>query len=1494
MARSCIQMEEILNSIVIHRKTAEECINRELLDRYTTRIPAPFVKKLRWAKIKHLYILGRASTDDSARPPEAYEDTYRKWVLIVGAEDADIPKYLSRCSSELEKLVVRFTSIEKLNVKRLTGLRNLMLERNHALRQVAGLEPLKELRKLHLTRTAIRNLQLLEPLPNISDFFGNGTLLENADFVQMLPGLNVLNLSKSPISKMPPVSGLSHLKVLKLSDTALTSMNEEDFPEGLASLLLDGTPLHRLPDTIGKLRKLKVLDLSRMTLDCLPAWLPDLEMEFTLDKTGNAIRLSETKVDGVDMSIFAQPRGMILQWFRETNLNGYICNGVKVVLLGDAASEKTMLLQRLLVEGADNQQDFSSQIDSVVRKTFSAYGQRIRTQFWNLDAPELLQSLQPVFLADRTLFMIVLDASNDHAQALAAHWLREVAGCSPDAPVMIVLNRTHRATDFFLDINQLRSIHGNIKHITTMPVKDLSPETFRSEFLRSLLEELLSFPDLMQVIPKAWNDLVQKLDYCPSPLLSLAQYREVCMTCGIDNENIQMNLLQWFMDTGVCFYLDDNSVLGNSVLLQPSWFVNAAAYLLKHAPVGDHKGVISPQDILRCLNMPNIRMRRSADSSEWIVYTEEEAAYILELMRRCNLSLPIDEHWELIPLLCPRKTAKIFYQYRAALNIGNIRLDYAQLPVTVIHKLMLQLGNHLDLNNVWYYGARFQDDVSGNSIVLRKEDQAIQIYTDCPPESAFLADVLSAVRQITAGICLDHNRLPEPEKRNGINMFLQEQMVGEEQLEDPNLNEIRVIFLGDGEAGKSKIIERLLKLRIADDADTPAFTGDATPGIMISHGQYELVGGRRLRLNFWDFGGQEILHSMHRIFVTDQTMCVIVLNARSDTQDDRARYWLRYIKSVSANMPVLLVLNKNDQNINASINENELRRIYPDTTPVIQMSALKDDDRTIRDNLLHALLGKIGLMSALQTQMPANWRKVKEELQTSQNPYIRQKDYEELCRRHGIPDNDETYSKLLNWFNIMGVSYRCDVPGRIASYTILRPEWVTNAAYAILFNKHTDVKNGIVSRRSLDELLKDTKNIQCIDHKRGYTPDEVDYVIQIMRQNNLSYCISSPQAVEHKEFIPMLCQRNESVVVSEYFDDPNVIEFWIRFDYLPDTLMFYLMVDNFSSLDKEHIWLTGARFIDEPTGASAVVKRDENVIKLYVRSDRIYPTPAQYRDTLRTMIGNVVKQHLPGLKILEELVVLKDQDGYETFDYKRLSVNYQKGITHCYSKRNNAPVAIQDILEQTKSAEQERKEQLLTELIKACRKMQEVPQPRGEDPRNKQIMHIISGRLIQGKKLVVLDQSQGGKGKTGINLGERDLMFCTEADTPWIILEALNIDGTGKTATENWRYHLSKLMENYNPYGLKTLILLNYVNKKRNGFTAVWKHYFQEASQYSPEKHSLIPGTVREVIPENVSQANNLKISRGCYGYENAQMEVYHIYVWLETREDETPQNKAK
>lgn len=389
------------------------------------------------------------------------------------------------------------------------------------------------------------------------------------------------------------------------------------------------------------------------------------------------------------------------------------------------------------------------------------------------------------------------------------------------------------------------------------------------------------------------------------------------------------------------------------------------------------------------------------------LFNKDEIAYPLLLMRSCGISFPVAEEWEMIPFLCSHRTKKCFYMYKRDTQARGLRMDFPQLPVEMTHRLIAALGNDLDVNNVWYYGARFVDKDSGQSVVLRKEGESIQLYSRSDGEHTYLDKIVAKIHELA-----DRNAPEEngEERRRENEKYLRQELGNPEEPSDPMLNEIRVLLLGDGEAGKSHIIRRLLKLRLEEEA-VPESTGDATPGVEILHGTYELIGGRKVRLNFWDFGGQEILHSMHRIFITDQTMCVVVLNARSDTQDDRAQYWLRFIQSISSKMPVLLVLNKMDQNLNASLNEYELTRLYPSLAPAVCISAAKDDDQTLRDGLLKQLLRQIGAMDALQTKMPANWWRVKNELQNSRESYIREDAYRELCLRHNISDEGNMHRR---------------------------------------------------------------------------------------------------------------------------------------------------------------------------------------------------------------------------------------------------------------------------------------------------------------------------------------------------------------------------------------------------------------------------------------------------------------------------------------------------
>ena len=154
------------------------------------------------------------------------------------------------------------------------------------------------------------------------------------------------------------------------------------------------------------------------------------------------------------------------------------------------------------------------------------------------------------------------------------------------------------------------------------------------------------------------------------------------------------------------------------------------------------------------------------------------------------------------------------------------------------------------------------------------------------------------------------------------------------------VNECKVIFLGDAESGKTHSIKRLLnKGELLED-----FDGESTPGIEINVNPTRLA-NTDIIINYWDFGGQEIQHSMHRVFLTERTVYVVFLNARQDDlMDERARYWMENIKAFAPDAPVLVVINKIDQNEHPRFNEKGFMDSYGNQVKkVLRLSAKKDE-----------------------------------------------------------------------------------------------------------------------------------------------------------------------------------------------------------------------------------------------------------------------------------------------------------------------------------------------------------------------------------------------------------------------------------------------------------------------------------------------------------------------------------------------------------------------
>ena len=683
------------------------------------------------------------------------------------------------------------------------------------------------------------------------------------------------------------------------------------------------------------------------------------------------------------------------------------------------------------------------------------------------------------------------------------------------------------------------------------------------------------------------------------------------------------------------------------------------------------------------------------------------------------------------------------------------------------------------------------------------------------------------------------------------------------------LNEIKVVFLGDGEAGKSHTIARLMN--DGGDPDPLIFDGQSTPGIVIRNKEYDLE-GRKIQVHYWDFGGQEIMHSMHRIFLTGRTMYVVLLNARDDTQGDRAKYWLHNVKSFAPDAPVLLVLNKIDQNENASLDEVDLRGRYEKLTRIVRLSALKYSQEEFTSKFTDILLEEIQKTGYLDAHWPTVWTRVKEKLENMETHYIMGSDYRTICQECMVDDNQKN---LLHWFNDLGISFCCDGEDDYAleDYVILRPDWITNALYIILFNKLEGARNGLIPHRSIYNLLRNAHGnpaIRCTLPQARYSLGDIGYVLGVMRKFNLSF----PHGTDH-EFIPMLCQQNSTVDIQYYHKDENTLEFNMEFDYLPNNLLHRLMVERHSELDMDKVWRTGARFQLLELGLSAVVVIDGNLLRFFIRNTDPMHKSNIYLAMLKANVDRIIAKM--GLTPPECKLIYKLDGKRDEFDYEELKLLLEVGQTAALSKAHKRMIPIRDIFRQSAPESLENEQKLLQSIQKACEQIQREPECRGrkEDNRNRRMRDALENRGYE-----VYDQRQMGASSSRKDVGELDLMlYRRERDEkkPWSLIEALRIaDG----AKRDWNSHLEKLLDNYNPHGVPFLFLVTYADCEKEQFEKIWKGYQTHIQNHCTGKFKYETGSFKKLNSEQ--DGYYIQTAYSQYRCGDYTPTVYHIFVQMD------------
>ncbi|MBR7010984.1 MAG: leucine-rich repeat domain-containing protein [Oscillospiraceae bacterium] len=391
------------------------------------------------------------------------------------------------------------------------------------------------------------------------------------------------------------------------------------------------------------------------------------------------------------------------------------------------------------------------------------------------------------------------------------------------------------------------------------------------------------------------------------------------------------------------------------------------------------------------------------------------------------------------------------------------------------------------------------------------------------------------------------------------------------------LRQCRVLFLGDGGSGKTYTIRRIRNGCKKESAEN-AYHTVQTPGVEIADYHVDR-GADSFDVHFWDFGGQELQHSMHRCFLTDKTSYVVTVRTRETDVTPRARYWLQNVMAFAKNSPILLYVNCwENYDGRKAVDEAMLREEFPNIRNVVYVSAKEAGEEAFRTELVEEIADMAADSYGCRQTVNYRWLAVQKDILTESKTshYLTKTRYAELCRKHGIPENQD--ADLLELFNILGVcfSYHWDEDrNELEDYKLLNPVWLTNAIYTIIVRGEVHAREGEITVASIRELLnrqEAEQNGSPMQPKRRYRTEECQYVVDVAAAHNLCYRVNA-----NSLFFPALCSNNTPVQeLSNSGDYAQHVEYALQYKYLPDSVVHQLMVRcRKADIVVNHCWLKG-------------------------------------------------------------------------------------------------------------------------------------------------------------------------------------------------------------------------------------------------------------------------------------------------------------------------------
>jgi len=449
------------------------------------------------------------------------------------------------------------------------------------------------------------------------------------------------------------------------------------------------------------------------------------------------------------------------------------------------------------------------------------------------------------------------------------------------------------------------------------------------------------------------------------------------------------------------------------------------------------------------------------------------------------------------------------------------------------------------------------------------------------------------------------------------------------------LNEIKLIIVGQGSVGKTSLVQQILH-------STFNHNQSKTEGISISNWQ---VGDNlqienlqaKIKLNIWDFGGQEIMHATHQFFLTKRSLYLLVLDSRLTQEENRVEYWLKIIQSFGGESPVLIVGNKIDQHP-LDIDRTGLQKKYPNIVGILETAAATGAGI---EELKAAITEQVNNLPHVRDLLPETWFTVKTKLEVlgRESNFITHDKYLELCAENEV--NDETSQRtLIGFLHDLGVVLYFQDERRLAELGILNPQWVTNGVYKILNDKVLFAKKGVLTLQLLDEIL----------NAQEYPQNKRLFIVDMMKKFELCYDIEPDKSF----LIPDLLPKDEPAELK--FNGIPAFEY--AYPVLPSSVITRFIVRMNQKIENGLVWRTGV--VLKIGENKALVKADIEDRKITIAIDGIEHTRRDALSAIRTHLDDI-HNSIKGLNP-EKFVPVPGAEKAKPLPYSYLLMLEAKGI----------------------------------------------------------------------------------------------------------------------------------------------------------------------------------------------------------------------------------------